>query len=396
MGRIYKMKKSMSMLVGTAMLAVLLVGCQSGSETASTTEVPAEEMLVEEETVSTVEAWGEVSAQNIKEVHIDFDATVSEIYVTEGQEVKQGDKLLSLDYEEYKNSILQKEKELSLDQTTLEGQIKSSSGSSQKISNLRSKANSIQSRINNGTDTEIVALQAEITSYKSDLNMVEKDIEIQKELVAAGSATQKEVDDLEKKASDLKNKIGSAEQKVSNLKKDRQVEISDLNSEIASIQDSLSETEKSNQVAINSSSIKQEISDLEVQQMKSKYTKDYIQGNDIVLDIPQGVIKAIKVVQGSQVGGTNTCLLEILDEESLVIKANVSEEFIKGVKVGADADIIPYADREAVIKGKVKEIQNMAIDNNGETVIPVIIEAAEDSPYLRYGYSVDVEIYTEG
>jgi len=390
------MKKSMSMLVGTAMLAVLLVGCQSGSETASTTEVPAEEMLVEEETVSTVEAWGEVSAQNIKEVHIDFDATVSEIYVTEGQEVKQGDKLLSLDYEEYKNSILQKEKELSLDQTTLEGQIKSSSGSSQKISNLRSKANSIQSRINNGTDTEIVGLQAEITSYKSDLNMVEKDIEIQKELVAAGSATQKEVDDLEKKASDLKNKIGSAEQKVSNLKKDRQVEISDLNSEIASIQDSLSETEKSNQVAINSSSIKQEISDLEVQQMKSKYTKDYIQGNDIVLDIPQGVIKAIKVVQGSQVGGTNTCLLEILDEESLVIKANVSEEFIKGVKVGADADIIPYADREAVIKGKVKEIQNMAIDNNGETVIPVIIEAAEDSPYLRYGYSVDVEIYTEG
>lgn len=387
------MKKKMSMLVGTAMLAALLVGCQNGSETASQAEVPAEEMAMQEEQASTVEAWGTVSAETIKEVHVDFDATIAAIHVKEGQEVKKGDKLISLDYEDYKSNILKKEKELSLDQTTLEGQVKSSSGSAQKISNLRAKANNIQNRVNNGTDTEIVALQADITSYQSDLKTVEKDIEVQKELVAAGSATQKEVDDLEKKATDLKNKIGSAEQKITNLKKDRQVEITDLNSEIASIQDTLSETEKSNQVAMSSSAIKQDIANLEVQQMKNKYTKGYIQGNDVVLDIPKGVIKAVKVVQGAQVGGTNTCLLEILDEESLVIKANVSEEFIKDVKVGAEVDITPYADRETVIKGKVKTIENMAIDNNGETVVPVIIEATEDSPYLKYGYSVDVEIY---
>lgn len=391
------MKKAMSILVGTAMLASLLAGCQSGGEnTTASAEANAEEMAMQQEAQSQiVEAWGEVSAETIKEVHIDFDATVLDIYVKEGQEVKQGDKLMTLDYEEYKTSIAQKEKELSLDKKTYEGQIKSSGGSVQKISNLKEKANNIAKRVSEGTDTEIVSLQAEITSDKEELANIQKDIEVQKELVAAGTDTQKSVDDLNKKASELKTKIGATEQKITNLKKDRQVEITEINSEIAGIEDTLSENEKSNQVTLSSSAIKQEISNLEVAQMKSKYAKDFIKGNDIVLDIPKGIIKTIKVVEGAQIGGTNTCLLEILDEQSLIVKANVSEEFIKDVKVGAEANIIPYADREAVIKGKVKEIQNMAIDKNGERVIPITIEAIEDSPYLKYGYSVDVEICTQ-
>ena len=48
---------------------------------------------------------------------------------------------------------------------------------------------------------------------------------------------------------------------------------------------------------MSSSAIKQEISNLEVAQMKSKYAKDFIKGNDIVLDIPKGIIKTIKVVE---------------------------------------------------------------------------------------------------
>lgn len=389
------MKKAMSMIVGTAMLTSLLVGCGNTDATVQADEAAQAVMAEEQTQANTVEAWGSVSAETTKEIHVSFDGTVSAVYVKEGQQVKKGDKLLSLDYDEYKNSILKKEKELSLDQITLKGQIKSSSGSAQKISNLRSEANNITQRLANGTDTEIVELQASLTSLKTDLQTAQKDLEAQKELLEAGSATQKEVDDLQNKITDLKNKIGTAEQQIANKKKDKEVEVTKLNSEIAEIQDSMSETEKSNQTALDSSSIKQEISNLEVQEMKSKYAKSFIQGNDVILDIPKGVIKTVKVVEGSQTGGESNCLLEIIDEDSLVIKANVSEEFIKDIKVGAQADIIPYADREAVIKGKVKEIENMAIDQNGETVIPIIVEATEDSPYLKYGYSVDVEIYTE-
>ena len=388
------MKKKLSLVVGTIMLASLIAGCNNSQEATETAEVPQEEVS-QEAVANTVEAWGSVNAETIKEVHLDFNATVTDVYVKEGEEVKAGDKLLSIDYEDYKTSIAQKEKELSLDQNSLEGQIKSSGSSSEKISSLRTQISDINGRLANGTDSDIVALEASLTTAKTNLATAQKDLEVQKELVEAGTATQKTVDDLENKIVDLKNEIGTLEKKITNTKKDREIEVKKLNSEIASLQADMSETQKNNQTTKNSSAIKQEIYNLEVAQMKNKYTKDFIKGNDVVLDIPKGVIKSVKVVEGSKIGGENNCLLEIIDEDSLVVKANVSEEFIKDVKIGADVNIIPYADREAVVKGKVKEIQNMAIDHNGETVIPIIVEATEESPYLKYGYSVDIEVYTE-
>ena len=388
------MKKKLSLVVGTVMLAGLIAGCNNSEATVETTEIPAEE-VVQEEVASTVEAWGSVSAETIKELHLDFNATVTDVYVKEGQEVKAGDKLLSIDYEDYKTSIAQKEKELNLDQNSLEGQIKSSGSNSERISSLRTQISDINSRLSNGTDSEIVVLEASLTTAKTNLATTQKDLEVQKELVAAGTATQKTVDDLENKIVDLKNEIGTIEKKITNTKKDREIEVKKLKSEVATLQADMSETQKNNQTTKNASTIKQEIFDLEVAQMKNKYLKDFIKGNDVILDIPRGIIKSVKVVEGSKIGGEANCLLEIIDEDSLVVKANVSEEFIKDVKIGADVNIIPYADREAVIKGKVKEIQNMAIDHNGETVIPIIVEATEDSPYLKYGYSVDIEVYTE-
>lgn len=392
MGRNSEMKKVMSILLGTAVLGSLLTGCQN-TEAATTIETTPTEETVEAR--DSVEAWGSVSADTMKEIYIDFPATVNEIYIKEGQEVKQGDKLLGLDYEAYKTSILQKEIGLTLDKATLDGAITSSSGSVQQISNLQNQANAISQRLTDGTDTEIATIEASIKLKQSELTELQKDLEVQKELVEAGATMQREVDNLNVKITNLKTEIGNLEQQITNIKKDKTLKINEINSQVAGIKDTLNTAEKGNQSAINTYSVKQDLSNLEVQLMKDKYTKAFIKDNDIILDIPNGIIKAVKVVEGSKVGSESGCLLEILDKDSIVIKANVSEEFIKDVKVGAEAEIIPYADRESVVKGRVIEIQNMAIDVNGETVIPIVVEALEDSPYLKYGYSVDVEIYTE-
>lgn len=388
------MKSKMSLFLGTVMLAGLLTGCSNVGSTAEAAELPAEE-ATQEDVQNTVEAWGTVSAEVIKEIHLDFNATVTDIYVKEGQEVKAGDKLLSIDYEDYKDSILQKEKQLDLDQNTLQGQIKSSGSNAEKINSLRTQISDINSRLSSGTDSEIVALEASNVSLKNDLEVKQNDLQVQKELLEAGTTTQKAIDDLENEITELKNQIGTNEKKITNIRKDREIQVKNLNSQIAELQADMSEIQKNNQNTLNSSAIKEEINSLEVEQMKNKYVKAYIKDNDVVLDIPKGVIKSIKVVEGSKIGGESHCLLEVIDESSLVIKANVSEEFIKDVKVGAETNIIPYADREAVFKGKVKEIENMAIDHNGETVIPIIVEASEESPYLKYGYSADVEVVSE-
>ena len=392
------MKKSLSKVVGITVLASLLavsgVGCGNSNADASAEAMPEDAAAVKDEAANTVEAWGSVSAETIKEIHLGFDAMVTKIYVKEGQQIKQGDKLLSIDYDEYKDSIAQKQKQLDLDQESYEGQLKSDTSSQEQINDLQKQISDIRKRVADGSDSEIAELKSAIDKSKTDIKRYEKDLEDQKALVESGTGLQKDVDDINKKIEDAKRDISTAEKKIENKKKDRETEIQKLNSQIATLRDTINENSKTNQTTKNSSAIKKQISDLEVQQMKSKYTKNYIQGNDVILDIPRGVVKSVKVVEGSKIGGETNCLLEIIDEDSLVVKANVSEEFIKDIKVGADAEIVPYADREAVIKGKVKEIENLAIDQNGETVIPIIVEATEKSPYLKYGYGADVQIHT--
>ena len=60
------MKKKLSLAVGTIMLASLIAGCNNSEAAAEATEMPAEEAS-QEVVASTVEAWGSVDAETIKE-----------------------------------------------------------------------------------------------------------------------------------------------------------------------------------------------------------------------------------------------------------------------------------------------------------------------------------------
>lgn len=391
------MRKVWRILVSTTMVMALLVGCgnNQSAEAVSEEQLAAEAAATEEAptTEPTIEAWGSVDAQTIKQIYIDFPATVTQVYVTQGQRIKEGDKLLSLNYEEYKSKIAQKETELGLDKIEVNSSNKTDTSSAKQIADLKTEVKAINERLANGTDTDLIELQNQLKKSKDDLTQAETDLELAEQLLEAGSGSEDEVRVLKNKIATLKSDIGNTEQKITNTKKDKQQKVNTLNTQIASLQDGVNNTQLSKSTAKTTYAVKEQVSSLEIAQMRDKCVRDYIQGNDVISDIPSGVIKSISAVEGGKVGNDGSTVLEIIDTNSLVIKANVSEEFIKDVAIGETVDIIPYADREKVFKGRVKEIQQMAVSNNGEVVIPIIIEATEESPYLQYGYSVDVTIY---
>lgn len=392
------MRKVWRVLMSTTMVMALLVGCGNNQSTEAVSEeqLAAEAAAAVEEapaTEPTIEAWGSVDAQTIKQIYIDFPATVTQVYVTQGQRIKEGDKLLSLNYEEYKLKISQKETELGLDKIQVNSSDKADTSSAKQIADLKAEATAINQRLANGTDTDILELQDQLKKSKDDLTQAETDLELAEQLLEAGSGSEDSVRVLKNKIATLKSDIGKTEQKITNTKKDKQQKVNTINTQIASLQDGVSNTKLTKNTAQTTYAIKEQVSNLEISQMKDKCVRDYIKGNDVISDIPSGVIKSISAVEGGKVGNDGSTVLEIIDTDSLVIKANVSEEFIKDVAIGEAVDIIPYADREKVFKGRVKEIQQMAVSNNGEVVIPIIIEAVEESPYLQYGYSVDVTIY---
>ena len=158
------------------------------------------------------------------------------------------------------------------------------------------------------------------------------------------------------------------------------------------INDQTNQKDKSDAATVKSYNIQQELNDLDIKDMKAKYNKAFLQGNSIVSNYEGAVVKDVKVAEGAVVGDSTGALIQLLDTQSYVVRAKVSEEFIKDVKVGADVNIIPYADKEAVIKGKVREIENIAEEDGVDVVIPIVIEVTGESPYIKYGYSVDVEI----
>lgn len=386
------MRKIWRVLLEAAVVAVLVAGCGKQAPAEQPVE-QTEETAVAEEKADVVEAFGTVDAQTVKQIFLDFPAQITEVYVNVGQEIKQGDKLVSINFDDYKLSITQKETELSLDKIVADSAGASNAGSNSQIAALQKKSANLSQNLANDSDAEIRAQEDIITATKSTLEQKQRELKLQEELAEQGAGAAEDVTKLKADIEDLNNKITSSQKQIASLRKQKNIELSDINSQIAVLQDSINENQRRKSDANSTYAVKEEISNLEIAQMKNKYTQAFIQGNDIINDIPHGVVKTISALEGNKVGKDGTALMELIDTDSLVVKANVPEEFIKDVKIGAEVDIIPYADREATLKGKVKDIQQLAITDNGEIVIPVIIEASEKSPYIRYGYSVDVEIH---
>lgn len=63
-------------------------------------EEEGQEVTVEplvERRLATVEVFGTVEAEKVKNIYLDFSARVEEIHVKEGQSIESGDRLLTLD-----------------------------------------------------------------------------------------------------------------------------------------------------------------------------------------------------------------------------------------------------------------------------------------------------------
>ena len=207
------MRKVWRVLMSTTMVMALLVGCGNNQSTEAVSEeqLAAEAAAAVEEapaTEPTIEAWGSVDAQTIKQIYIDFPATVTQVYVTQGQRIKEGDKLLSLNYEEYKLKISQKETELGLDKIQVNSSDKADTSSAKQIADLKAEATAINQRLANGTDTDILELQDQLKKSKDDLTQAETDLELAEQLLEAGSGSEDSVRVLKNKIATLKSDIG--------------------------------------------------------------------------------------------------------------------------------------------------------------------------------------------
>jgi HlyD family secretion protein len=278
-----------------------------------------------------VEAFGVVKARDYKDINLDFLAQIIEVPVKDGQNVTLGEPLIYLNINDYQAMIKNKENELNLARFEL----------------LKLKKN----------------LQDAGSAYDKALRqLADKD-----KLYKAGVISEKELDDFR------------------DLVKEKEKAVTD-------IQVSLEQSNGINGIAVQTERVS--VLEYDLQRMKQKLNQSFLKGNVIVSDYSKAVVYEISCAAGYTVGvGENQQkLLSIMNLDSLYVLADVAEEFIKDVKLGKKATIIPVADNSRKYYGKVIRIADMAFQKNGETNVTVEISIDEQDGFLRPNFNVDVEI----
>ncbi len=383
------MKKSM--YIWAISLVLILNGCGGVKEASSA----AANQNTEIKESQGIEAWGEVAYLDGYEVTIDFPAVITEIYVKEGDRVSKGDKLFCIDYEDYKQSIAKKEKELELEEVVLEGLLKNVSPQQTEVLVLKDNLRLNELRLKDNTDPDIKALESRLINVNEDLEKLEKDYEIGKELLGIDSISKREYEELQNVFGAKRREKEQLMAALVKLKADKELEINRLKTNIAYKQEELDRLNKLNTVSIQQQQIKKEVCEIDILAMKNKLNRLKIKDDNILFDLPKGIISKVQVQEGGHIGvnGQPSMVMTVIDSDSIIVKANVAEEFIREVRIGAKADIIPYADKAKVIEGVVTRIAETAVKENGETVVKVDIKVKEDEGFLKGGFGVDVTVF---
>jgi len=340
-------------LIGVLMLTIS--GCGKA------TEKTEDKITAKAEPKQVIEAFGTVKSTEVKNITIDFLTEVTKINVVEGQRVKQGDTLISLDSQSYLTQIRDKDFEIKTLQIELSG--------------LNRDYLAKRSSLEESTDPDIRKYINDQKHAEDLLSKALDDLTAREALYKTGALSLSELNEFKETVNEKEKSVQDARFSEANTRKEIQQELDQLTTSID--QKSLLVTSK----------------ELDLKAMQEKMNKSYINGDDIVADVPSGVVTEIGCVQGDIItNDEGKKLLSILNKDSLVIEADVAEEFIKDVRIGADVIINPQADKTRTYQGKILSIAEKAVLKNNETIIPVRISIENPDSFLLPEFNVDVKI----
>lgn len=332
-------------------LTAFLTGCVDSSVENNMAPVEPDER-------NEIDATGIIKSYNTKDIVIDFDCGISSINVKEGQCIKAGDSLVTLDIADYKSKIDNAEREINISKLELQ--------------ELEDKIDML-----NSETPDLKKLQNDI-DYNQDLyEKYEEELKTKETLYSAGAITKYDLDEFMKTGDKIKKSLDDAEYALSAAKNDNSSEIT---------------TKQQHEVEIQK--VKIENLNDQIDLMKSKLNKEYIQDNNIICDIENAVVSNIGYNAGDIVS-VEKSILSLIDLNDIYVYGEIYEKDIKDISVGKEVRIIPINDKEKEYKGKVTRIYNVTAEDNGETIVPVEISFEEDFDNVIINSNVDLKIDVE-
>jgi multidrug resistance efflux pump len=340
------------------MIVLILFGSGCGKKDAEAAMAQQEQEQSKTPEQQTVQAFGIVKTKQIQGIMVDLPASIVKVHVQEGQKVKKGDVLITLSLKEIEEQIKEKEDSLKVAQLELQKLLEDMGDES-----------------NRNIDYEPEILQANNNLKKNQIEYekAEKDLKNKEAMLKNGALSQNEFDDSKIVFEQKQNEIENEKIKLEDLKNKQRI--------------------SNNKDALDIKIKEQNITSLksQLQTLKDKIAESGIKGNEIICDISNGVIEKINNSSGDRLNAEKQ-IMSILDLDTLIVQANVAEDFIKDVKVGSKAIINPLADTAKEYEGTISRISNMALQENGETVVPVEITITKVDDSLLPNFNMNIKI----
>lgn len=329
--------KKLGLGITLGVLALTLGACSPAASADQVTTEATEAPIVAEKSL---EVFGLVKGQSTP-VSFELELRVNEKLVKTGDLVHKGDALFSFDRKKVDKMAELKRLELT--------------AASSKLG---------------GGQVEGSKLRNTLASLESSLGQKREDLANKKKLFEEGMVSKSEVTELE-------------------------TAIRTLTTDIENTKLSLS-----NQGASDSSAKATEQADYKKVEMQYDTFEEllktglWVKENTIVSPFEEAIVEAFDIAPNAY-AEPKSVLLKLIDTKTLFVEAEVSEEFIKQVKVGSAVEIKPLFDKEKIYHGKVISISNLPYEKNGEMIVPVRIELSDRDGQLLPNFNVDVKIFTE-
>lgn len=355
-GNEIKSNRTFFILLTLALFFPVLSGCSGSSQKAS---VQTENRKPVNQPV---QAFGIYRSGDELDIAFAFPVRIEKIEVREGQSVSGGALLAVIDASGADNEVLDMEDRLRMlkedisHKKTILGKKKQALSANlepelRKLENLLKKAGKEYERLSSGVDTK-------------------------HSLYRAGVLTESDYQDYLMKVENAGFAYCDAEFSLESMRRSMETGLIELENEIRSDRQQADTLERN------------------LKERRKQSENAYRRGNAIVCPIPEGIVSGVNCREGEIVppGGT---LFRILDGSSIFVEAYVDEQFIKDVKIGLRAYVIPESDTTLEYRGKVSSVSALAIQKSSETVIPVRIDLDKAPVDLRPGCNAEISIETE-
>ncbi len=373
-------------------LALVVAGAIRYNEIQQSRNNSTEPVLSQPTQPDTMVAWGEVTYEKAYDIIIDFPTFVTNVKVKEGDRVSLGQEMADLDMSEYLRNIDKLEEQLAAGKAGLENTSQDTAALAADIAQLEKDIETKTEEYTQETNSDLKILQTALELAKTELDIARRDVQEHQALYAAGSSPKNVLDQYTDILTRRETALIDVENNIEKTKNALKTELDQLNLALQSKQSQLNQIEKSNtaNTAIQSSSVN--VSKIDLKMMKNKSDKVFLKESCIVSHVENGIVQNVGVMNGTAVGTQYmpTRILQLIDMDSIVVNAEVEEEFINTVSPGMTVEVVPTADSSLSIPGEVIHISNLAVEKDGKRIIKVQVKPQDPEWKLRPGYSTDV------